>query len=636
MATESHHNARRSIASRRSVLAGTATGLLAGAGAMAAGGVVARPQAAAAATVTAAAPDWVDITAAPYNADPTGSSDSTSGIQAALNQVAANGGGVLYVPAGNYKITSGLTYNSSTCLMITGDGPQASNFRLAAAAASIQYLTITQTGQFVGGNLGKQGTVVIENVAFYNDEQAASYSDTHAVIVMNQVNFGQVRNVCIYEGTGPQWINQGIILNKCNQVDIDNANIFTAVNGIVVSGYSQVNNISNTSVWMKTTGQPNAAAVLYLGQVLTANMVSVICHDGDRGVYFTQDSDGNVPHLLFAYNVQPNNHTVAAMEIDYGAQVYLTECFFSASTSIVDQPIPGILFGPEFQGSATVVSSQFNSVAGHTISLQGGKGFFISGCEIGGQSKVYKYAANSYDEINIGASVAEVTIDSCHFDVDGLAGLGGANPPRSAVYAASGATQITVSNSKGAGSAYASGGIVDLGNAVMRSGNIGLGLADQTTGGGSTVTGTSPADLSASVTVPAYDMTAGTVYRFTAFGHGSYGRDGQADLRPGIHVGGTSLGTFTAERRPVPGAAFDWTYTCYLAVTATGSGGEIISSETFTWAGVTTSHGNNSFTVDTTQENAVVMAASWTSTAGSPTITCDRTVLERVQNYPAS
>jgi len=635
MATESHGDARRAPSSRRSVLAGTATGLLSGAGVMAAAGVLTRPQAAAAATVTAS-PDWVDITASPYNADPTGSSDSTSGIQAALDQVAANGGGTIYVPAGNYKITSGLTYNSSTGLLITGDGPQASNFRLASTSTSIQYLTITQTGQFVNGNLGKQGTVVIENVAFYNDEQAASYSDTHAVIVMNQVNFGQVRNVCIYEGTGPQWINQGIILNKCNQVDVDNANIFTAVNGVVVSGYSQVNNISNTSIWMKTTGQPTAAAVLYLGQVLTANMVSVICHDGDRGVYFTQDSEGNVPHLLFAYNVQPNNHTVAAMEIDYGAQVYLTECFFSASTSIVDMPIPGILFGPNYQGSATVVSSQFNSVAGHTISLQGGKGFFITGCEIGGQSKTYKYAANSYDEINIGASVAEVTIDSCHFNVDGLAELGGANPPRSAVYAASGATQVTVSNSKGAGAAYASGGIIDNGNAVMRSGNIGLGLADQTTGGGSTVTGTSVADLSASITVPAYDMTAGTVYRFTAFGHGTHARGRSADLSLEINVGGTSLGTFTPARKPAPGAAFNWTYTCYLAVTATGSTGTIISNETFTWAGLTASHGNNSFTVDTTQANAVVMTASWASAEGSPTITCDRTMLERVQNYPAS
>lgn len=634
MATESHHDLRRSTASRRSMLAGTVTGLLTGAGMMAATDVLARPQAAEAATGTTT-PDWLDITAPPYNADPTGKSDSTPGIQAALNQVAANGGGAIYVPAGNYTITSGLTYNSSTGLLITGDGPQASNFRLASTAESIQYLTITQTGEFVNGNLGKQGTVVIENVAFYNDEQSASYSDTHAVIVMNNVNFGQVRNVCIYEGTGPQWINQGIILNKCNQIDVDNANIFTAVNGVVVSGYSQVNNISNTSIWMKTTGQPYAAAVLYLGQVLTANMVSVICHDGDRGIYFTQDSGGNVPHLLFAYNVQPNNHTVAGMEIDYGAQVYLTECFFSAGTSIVDQPIPGLVFGPKYQGSGTVVNSQFLGAQGHTIWLQGGQGFYITGCEIGGNAK-YKYAANSYDEIHVEPSVSQVTIDTSHFDVDTLATTGTSNPPRSAVYAESGATNVSVSNCIGAGTSYATAGIIDPGNAVVRNGNIGLGLADQTTGGGSTVTGTSAADLSASITVPAYDMTVGTVYRFTAFGHGTQARGRPATLLPRINIGATSLGTFAAAPKPAPGGAFTWTYTCYLAVTATGSSGRVISNETFTWEGLTTSHGNDSFTVDTTQANDVVVTASWASAQGSPAITCDRTVLERLQNYPAS
>lgn len=639
MPTESHHDATRARASRRSVLAKTATGLL-GAGAMAAGGgVLARPQAAAAATVTAANLDWIDITASPYNADPTGHSDSTRSIQAALKQVAANGGGVIYLPTGNYKITSSLTYNSSSPLMITGDGPQASNFRLASTSTNIEYLAITQTGEFVGGELGTQGTVIIKDMAFYNDHYAGSFSNTNVAIVMNRVNFGQIQNVGLYKGTGSQpgrGINQGIVLNECNQVDIDNCNIFVAVNGIVVTGYSQVNNISNTSIWATYNDVPTAAAVAYLGQVLTANMESVICHDGNRGILWTQDSGGNVPHLLFAYNVQPNNHSVAAMEFDYGAQVYLTECFFSGSKSIVNADVPGILFGSNFQGSATVNSCQFNGITGHTISAQGGKGFFITGCEIGGQGKSYKYAANTYDEINIGASVAEVTIDSCHFNVDALAEFGGGDYPRSALYVAPGATEVTVSNSKGAGTTYGTAPIIDGGNAVMRSGNIGLGLPDQTTGGGSTVTGTSASDLSTSITLPAYDMTVGTVYRFTAFGHGTYGPGQSADLLAEMNIGGTSLGTLTAAHSPEPGGALTWTYTCYLAVTATGSSGKIISNGTFTWDGETTSHGNDAFTVDTTKANAVVMIASWASAMGTPTITCDRTVLERVQNYPVS
>jgi hypothetical protein len=70
------------------------------------------------------------------------------------------------------------------------------------------------------------------------------------------------------------------------------------------------------------------------------------------------------------------------MEIDYGAQVYLTECFFSGSRSIVDANVPGILLGPNFQGSAKVEGCQFNGITGHTISAQGGTGLFITGCEL--------------------------------------------------------------------------------------------------------------------------------------------------------------------------------------------------------------------------------------------------------------
>lgn len=610
------------------MLKGAAAGLL-GAGVPAA--VLTGSRVADAATI--GTPDWLDITSSPYGADPTGSRDCTSAIQAALNHVGSGGGGVIYVPAGNYKVTAGLTYDSSSPLMITGDGPQASNLRLASTSTSIKYLSITQTGAFVGGNLGRQGTVIIENLAFYNDHQAGSFSDTNVAIVMNNVNFGQIQNVGIYEGTAAQWINQGIMLNACNQVDIDNANIFTAVNGVVVTGYSQVNNISNTSLWMRYTGVPTAAATLYLGRVLTANMESVIFHDGDRGILWTQDSGGNIPHLLFCYNAQPNNHSVAAMEFDYGAQVYLTECFFSGSKKIVDAAVPGVLIGPNFQGSAKVAGSQFNGITGHTISVQGGAGFFISGCEIGGNG-AYKYAADTYDEINVGASVKEVTIDSCHLNVDGLAGAGTSNQPRSALYVAAGATEVTVSNSKGAGTAYGTAPIIDGGDVVMRSANIGLGLPDQTTGGGATVTATTSSDLSAPITVPPYDMTAGTVYRFAAFGHGSLPAGGGGDLSLSMHIDGASLGTFTPSRRPGAGPAFDWTYTCHLAVTATGSAGKLVGNDTFIWAGTPTSHGNASVTVDTTQPNAVVLMANWTSGAGS-SITCDRILFERLQNYPA-
>ena len=49
----------------------------------------------------------VDITQAPYNADNTGTADVTVIIQRALNDVGQSGGGVVFLPAGTYKVKTG-------------------------------------------------------------------------------------------------------------------------------------------------------------------------------------------------------------------------------------------------------------------------------------------------------------------------------------------------------------------------------------------------------------------------------------------------------------------------------------------------------------------------------------------------
>ena len=47
----------------------------------------------------------VDVTAAPYNADPTGTIDATMSIQTAMDEIGAAGGGVVFLPAGTYNVS---------------------------------------------------------------------------------------------------------------------------------------------------------------------------------------------------------------------------------------------------------------------------------------------------------------------------------------------------------------------------------------------------------------------------------------------------------------------------------------------------------------------------------------------------
>lgn len=565
----------------------------------------------------------VQDTAYDGGADPSGRTDCTGAFQAALDAVAQAGGGCLYVPAGNYKLAGALSYVSTAPLRLTGDGPQVSSFRCAATASGT-YLSIQNAG-----------AVTIDNVSFYNDTYVGAFADQNVNLSLDNVNWGKIANVTMLLGTAGQRVNQGIVLNACNYVDVDNCDIYASVNGIVVSGFSQVNNIRSTTIWTPAgTKVPTAAGVLYQGQTLTAHMNQVVFHDGDRGVYWTKDSAGNTPHIFFGYDLEPNNHAIAAMEFDYGAQVYLSQCLFSGACSIVAAEVPGLVFGPEFGGSALIDSCAWNGQQGHAVWIQGGTGYKFQGCEFGGNA-TYKYAAQTYDEISIGAGVRAVTIDSCHFNVDVLAGLGSSNPPRSAVYIAPGAADVTLTNSKGAGSGYGTSAIVDNAGALIRRGNIGLGLADSTTAAGGTVAAAATASLGAPVTIPANDAGAGAVYKLTCFGTGTMAAGDAVPLTMGMTLGGASLGEFQPSAAPAAGQPFSWRFEGLLYVTAAGASGSAAASGVFTWGAASTVYSTGAQPLNTTQANELVLTAAWASAAGSPALRCDATLLERIPGYPA-
>ncbi|WP_020569110.1 glycosyl hydrolase family 28-related protein [Neolewinella persica] len=61
----------------------------------------------------------VDVTMSPYNADPTGTEDATAAIQAAIDQVQTDGGGVIFLPAGTYLLS--VTEDRSEALWISAD-----------------------------------------------------------------------------------------------------------------------------------------------------------------------------------------------------------------------------------------------------------------------------------------------------------------------------------------------------------------------------------------------------------------------------------------------------------------------------------------------------------------------------------
>lgn len=131
----------RKIASRRDMLARTVTGMVGVAGAAAALDAFSRAPADAA--TGSGVTDWINVTDAPYNADPTGTTESAAAINSAIT--ASPAGGVVYMPAGIYLIARPIVLQKSVTLIgahgATSSGDDAGKFsgtviRVAAGYAN--------------------------------------------------------------------------------------------------------------------------------------------------------------------------------------------------------------------------------------------------------------------------------------------------------------------------------------------------------------------------------------------------------------------------------------------------------------------------------------------------------------------
>ncbi len=573
-------------------------------------------------------------------ADPTGVADSKAAFQAALNAISANHGGTLYIPAGDYKLTSGLTYTSSYSLRIQGDGPQAT--RIHGVSTSGVYLDITGPNNEVV-TTGNDGAHIIDGISYYNDTDATSPSTTNIFIRMTHVMYGQISNVGVYTGLATGRINQAIVLTNCKYVDTVNNMLFVLVNGVACTATgtdkNEVCRIRQTTIWQTDNGGnvATAAGILCYGRVLTLHISEVVCHHGPRALYCK--SDGTyAPHLIFAYDFEPNNHSVAYVELADGLRVDMVNCFFSGGS--YNGTIPGLLVDSTFEGALYLTGCNIVSVPGHSIDIEGGKGYNITGCQFGG-SGIYKNAANTYDEIHIAGMTDHITIDACHFNTDGNSEYG-TNKPRSALNVGSSVTNVSMINCKGPGSStgYGTSAVIDASSTALLRGNIGLNFVDTASPVGNTITtGAKWLGEFAYVTIPANDAKAGDVYRITAWGYGTQATGTPVNLSFRTNFGG-SLGGLLAQGNPAAGTNFAWKHEANIKILTAGAGGTMYNDEMWYWGPESSSttftiHGvTASRAINTTQANNLVLELYWASATGSPKITCAGVTIEKLQNVP--
>lgn len=106
----------------------------------------------------------IDVTAAPYNADPTGATNAAAAIQSAIN--AATSGQVVYIPAGDYLCTTSISIGTKKNITVRGAGRELvqfilqGNVKIMIGSESDYTWSYPSTNNIVTAGLTKDSTVL--------------------------------------------------------------------------------------------------------------------------------------------------------------------------------------------------------------------------------------------------------------------------------------------------------------------------------------------------------------------------------------------------------------------------------------------------------------------------------------------
>ena len=404
-----------------------------------------------------------------YGAAGNGTTDDSAAIQAACDALAANKGGVLYLPALQFLVTKTITYN----------GGGAANF------APIKILGSTKQP----GGAPPGGTQILwaPGVAGYNVFD----------IGLNGVQGAYIDSVNFQPKTNPSGNNMGHVVVNASanlaELEMTNCTIRSSfsnypttavkVNGqgsrfksCVLSAYAQaiwmngaqICDISNRTV-MSTVAGSGFASLYMSNGASSVSITDAQTQGGDRGLWAV----GTVPRqpgFISCANFAVNIPAIAGIQLDTGSQFWADTLWLSHSGGSTAAPVHGFVTGTGYQGFCTIANGTFQQWPGHGMWLQGGSGFNISSSSFGvcGQS-----AANTYDDVHIATGVSAVSLTGNHFDVDQFMGLG-SPPPRSAIYLESGVSGIAATSNMWKATGYGTSPQAGPGTYALNTGNIGI------------------------------------------------------------------------------------------------------------------------------------------------------------------
>ena len=329
-----------------------------------------------------------------------GVANDTAAIQAAINYAGSTGGGTVYFPAGDYKISSTLTITANN-VYLRGAGRDASTIVPVAMSTDHVYFNAVSQGGF-------SDLSIIPSAAQTGSTAAIRAYNCHNVVLDNFLIFGNCQTGVLSDGGAAQFLAtiSNFEISDCAFFGIQvgstayQAQDTVIYNGIVSNCFNGITliNCSGTYVSDIDVISCSGAAISTFPpatkQVSAAFFTAVLADTTTAGSGFAfLDNGGKV------------------------TDINLVNCWAATCDE------NGIIFGGNCDG-ILVSGSRFINNKQHGIYIQGGKNYTITGCQIGMNSID---GSGLYDGISIASNIQHFTINS-NFIGGPLGNIGGLIP----------------------------------------------------------------------------------------------------------------------------------------------------------------------------------------------------------------
>jgi Pectate lyase superfamily protein len=246
-------------------------------------------------------PDWLDVVRQ-FGADPSGSTDSTTAILNAIGALPASGG-VVYFPAGTYKLSGVITIGSGVTLR--GDGAQTTILQQTSTSANAIFVTEVSTyvTDVTIEDLQVLGPSSGTGVGIYGSAD----SDTQGIFRL------RIANVVVtsFGGNGIEIHNP--ILSVLDQVQSS----FNSANGIYLLGVPVGTSCSLISCYTKSNGSRG----YYLSNMVYSGLVGCAADFNQNGYVF------NVCAGVTVSGCGAESQTVDEFVFSGGASNTMTGCW---------------------------------------------------------------------------------------------------------------------------------------------------------------------------------------------------------------------------------------------------------------------------------------------------------------------